>query len=168
MKYLFLTLLFITCFVSKTLANTIEFQKEAIKIATEITLQDVYELEKSDAKNIKNYFRLITKSEVKSVLSTIAKDVPSISIEEGYCLIGQDINEIYDRALKEYKIGNFSYNNKFFPVLFTLSLERCSKIATTSSRQDIYNLFLKLYKAAVIVRQTPDISINQNEEYYLY
>ena len=167
MRYLFLTLLFVVGFSQSVRAgNNIDvvFVEKFINL----TVQDVYELEKTKTPNLKNFIMYLNEFFLKGVTGKMVS-VRDIKTDIRYCFYNIKANEIHDKLLEEYKRGIWSYNTKYILAEMVLVFEQCMP-KELFNRQEYYDIFKMEVRENLMNMSEPVLQTRGSisSDYYLY
>ncbi len=122
-------------------AQDIEF--EIGNLISEIEVQEMDILRQSSLPHIDKILSLVEENVFTPAISSLAQSVLEEElVEESYCLLGLDINEMGNYTLLEYRTKNLEPTDKYIAMSVTLALERCGVIQKEEHRS-LYEVFKK-------------------------
>ena len=121
-------------------AQDIEF--EIGNLISEIEVQEMDILRQSSLPHIDKILSLVEENVFTPAISSLAQSVLEEEglVEESYCLLGLDINEMGNYTLLEYRTKNLEPTDKYIAMSVTLALERCGVIQK-EERRSLYEVF---------------------------
>ena len=123
-----------------TEAQDIEF--EIGNLISELEVQEMDILRQSSLPHIDKILSLVEENVFTPAISSLAQSVLEEEglVEESYCLLGLDINEMGNYTLLEYRTKNLEPTDKYIAMSVTLALERCGVIQK-EERRSLYEVF---------------------------